>query len=536
MGSTDADAGMGVGVDALGNVYTCGTFNGTVDFDPGVNTVNMSAGSYTSIFIQKSDADGNFIWAKRIICSTDMQVGEIQVDPAGNSYITGCFNSATNFDIGNSSYFISSVGEKDAFVAKYNTDGDLVWAKAIGGINDDIGRSVFVDNAGNTYSTGTFSGTIDADPGTGTYNLTNQGLGSGYVQKLDANGDFVWAIMNTRVGAGIQCFSIEADAQGNVYVGGAFSGTMNFNLAGSGFNLTAVGSYDIFVQKLDSDGNFVWAKRAGAENLDYCRSIALGEANDVYLTGFFNNTVDFDPGIGIANLASAGGNDSYVLKLDTAGNFKWAKKTGSTGSEMGERICYQSGTIYSVGSFYNTVDFNPNAGTVSYTATGTYPDAYIQQLDTSGNYVWSATFGDVQRDEAYGVHADGLENIYITGRYNGTVDFDPGPNTVNLTATTGTVGDVFVQKLTSIVISAEENKVHEFMLYPNPASTSIGIQSMVNNQWSLVSIYNTQGQLVLTTSNINNQTLNIENLIPGLYYLHLQSAEGVGVKKFEVIK
>ncbi len=74
------------------------------------------------------------------------------------------------------------------------------------------------------------------------------------------------------------------------------------------------------------------------------------------------------------------------------------------------------------------------------------------------------------------------------------------------------------------------------MLYPNPASTSIGIQSMVNNQWSLVSIYNTQGQLVLTTSNINNQTLNIENLIPGLYYLHLQSAEGVGVKKFEVIK
>ncbi len=538
MGSTDVDGGIGVGVDALGNVYTCGTFNGTVDFDPGVNTVNLSAGSYTSVFIQKTDADGNFLWAKRIVCATDMLVGALHVDSAGNTYITGSFNSTTNFNSGGTNFFISTAGEKDAFIAKYNTDGTLAWAKAVGGVNDDLGRSIFVDNAGNTYATGTFTGTIDADPGNGTLNFTNVGLLSVYILKLDANGDLVWAVMNSKANAAMQPFSIEADNAGNVYVAGAFLGTMDFDPSGTSYDLTSTSNtYDICIQKLDQAGNFLWAKQAGSTGLDYCHSIALGEFNDIYLTGFFNNTVDFDPGNGISNLTSAGGNDIFILKLDIAGNYKWAKRMGSTGGDFGRAVCYQSGEIYSVGSFYNTVDFNPNAGTDNFTASNNYSDYYIQILDTTGNYVWTATFGSTANDEAFGVYGDHWENKYITGRFNGTFDFDPGPNTSNLVASTGTSGDIFVQKLTDIVTSVDTDFNDTFNLYPNPASNFISIQSAVDSKHLTITIYNAQGQLV-TLSKVEGQkkTIDISSLSSGIYYLHLQSNDGVGVKKFEVLR
>lgn len=334
---------------------------------------------------------------------------------------------------------------QDIFLAKYTTEGTLAWVKTFGGNNDDVGKAVCLDNSGNVYTCGTFTGTVDFDPGNGTTELINEGLLSGFVQKLDTSGNFQWAIMNTRVGAAMQANSIAVDSDENVFLGGEFSGIMNFNHAGGGYNLTSLGAYDVCIQKLSPSGNFVWAKAfGGSTDSDICNSIARGAFNDIYLTGYFRGTVDFNPGAGIANKTSAGLNDIFVLKLDTTGNFKWIKTMGGTLADIGQDIDVDYyGRVVSCGSFQNTIDLDPNAGSNSVTSAGN-SDAYIQQLDTTGNFLQAITFGAANADQAYGIALDG-NNIYSTGRFNLTVDFDPLQTTYNLVAEGTTTGDIFVE-------------------------------------------------------------------------------------------
>ena len=124
--------------------------------------------------------------------------------------------------------------------------------------------------------------------------------------------------------------------------------------------MTSVGLDDIFISKLDSAGNFVWAKNFGGTAGDYGTSIATDVAGNVYTTGNFYNTVDFDPGSGINNLTSAGQNDVFILKLNTQGGFEWAKNVGGGSVDEGTSIAVDAiGSVYTIGSFTNTADMDP---------------------------------------------------------------------------------------------------------------------------------------------------------------------------------
>ena len=242
--------------------------------------------------------------------------------------------------------------------------------------------------------------------------------------------------------------SIVLDASGNVYTTGNFVDTTDFDPGPGRFNLiSADGASDIFVSKLDASGNFVWAKNMGGPvsggGSGY--SIALDALGNIYTTGFFEGNTDFDPGAGVFNLTSVSiFADVFVSKLDASGNFIWAKNMGASGEDFGNSIAVDASGVYITGDFQGIVDFDPGTGTNNLTSAGGR-DIFISKLDPSGNFLWAENTGSTSDDEGQSIAVDVSGNVYATGYFRGTADFDPGPAVFNLTSAGNT--DVFIVKL-----------------------------------------------------------------------------------------
>jgi len=258
-------------------------------------------------------------------------------------------------------------------------DGDLVWARQVGSTGSDLGAGVAVDGSGNVYTAGYFNGTVDFDPGAGTLDLTSAGFDDGFVSKLDAHGGLVWArqLGGTSSDRGE---GVAVDGSGNVYVTGQFYGIVDFDPGAGTSNLTSAGSDDGFVWKLDGVGVLVWARQLGGGGSDWGYGVAVGGSGNVYVTGRFYETVDFDPGAGTSNLISAGSADGFVWKLDAAGLLVWARQLGGTGDDRGFGVVVDGwGIVYATGYFSGTADFDTGAGTFELTAGAT--DGFVSKLE-----------------------------------------------------------------------------------------------------------------------------------------------------------
>ena len=318
-----------------------------------------------------------------------------------------------------------------------------------GGTSWDYLDSVAADSSGNVVATGSFEGTADFDPGSGTTNLTSGGSRDIYVTKLDSSGELAWARQMGGVSSA-SGHSVALDSSGNVYVAGRFRGTADFDPGSGTQNLTSNGGEDGFVVKLDSNGDFVWAKSFGGAQTDVARGVAVDSAGNVYVNGYFRSTADFDPGAGTQNKTAAGSDDIYLLKLNADGDFVSVAQFGSTGYDQPSSIAVDSSdNVLLFGNTRGTIDLDPGAGTANFSPSN--GDFFIVKLDSNGVYTWSAGFTGASygyaSESGEALATDSSGNVYATGYYNGTVDFDPGAGTANMTATGNP--DVFVLKLNS---------------------------------------------------------------------------------------
>ena len=383
IGGGDTDEGLAIALDASGNVYATGVFRVTADFDPSAGVFNLTSAGDADIFILKLDASGNFLWAKQMGGVVNDFGFSIALDASNNVYATGSFGDTADFDPGIGTFDLISAGNTDNFVSKLDSNGNFLWAKQLGGTDDDDSYAIAVDAIGNVYTIGTFYATADFDPGVGTYNLTAVGQYDIFISKLDASGNFAWA---KRIGGAVidEGYAIAVDASGNVYSTGSFGGTVDFDPGAGTLNLTAIGDLDIFISKLDATGNFLWARQFGGMNLPdggQGRSIALDAFSNVYTTGFFTGTVDFDPGAATFNLTSAGAYDIYISRLDASGNFVWAINMGGTDYEVGRGLALDTtGKVYSTGAFGGTADFDPGVGIFNLTTGFGNGDIYISKI------------------------------------------------------------------------------------------------------------------------------------------------------------
>jgi len=370
IGGKGNDFGGGIALDAASNVYITGGFDDTVDFDPGMGVTKLTAVGKKDIFIQKLDANGNFLWAKSFGGRDYDRGTSIAVDADGNVYTTGYFIDTVDFDPGPDSMKISAVGLWDSFIQKLDANGNLLWAKSIGGNNESYSFLLAIDAKGNVYTSGNFTDSIKFDPGTGVKNLSAKGDEDVFILKYNDKGNLLWA---KSFGGKSNDYSqsIAFDDKGNVYTIGSFSEAVDFNLGNDTVRISAVGASDIYIQKMDADGNFIWAKSFGGMTSDGGSSIAIDNKGNIFTTGSFRESVDFDPGIGVANLSAIGESDIFIQKLDENGNFIWAKSFGGNLSDGGSSIVIDTvGDVFTTGSLRGTVDFDPGTDVKNLTSVG----------------------------------------------------------------------------------------------------------------------------------------------------------------------
>jgi hypothetical protein len=323
----------------------------------------------------------------------------------------------------------------------------FAWAHGFGSTEQDIATSVATDKSGNVYISGVFGGTVDFDAGPSVIELTSSSLQDTFVLKFDHDGDILWARNfggQTRLTGDINEFGrgIAVDSTGNVYTTGSYEGTaVDFDPGPGTFflpatSITPQGDRDIFVSKLDSAGNFVWAKRIGGGSSDVALGVALDASNNVLTTGYFRDSADFDPGPGAYTINSFSSGPIFVSKLDADGNFVWAQAFATGGQGLGIAVDAAS-NIYTTGYFEGTGDFDPGPGSRILTpagyATNVYDrDIFVSKLDVGGNLVWAHALGGDLNEHGGDVAIDAFGNVLMTGFFTGTADFDPGSGVYTL--------------------------------------------------------------------------------------------------------
>lgn len=539
LGGSAIDKAYSVVTDKSGNIYVTGSFEGTADFDPGPGVFNLTAtGSSTSsnIFIIKLDPQGNFQWAGRIGGVNGCEAHAIDTDQSGNIYITGYFVGITDFNPGPSINNLIPTGGYNVFVCKLNPDGELQWANQFEGLGLKKANSIHVDGSGNVYTTGYFQGTVDFDPGPGTFNLSASGHQDVFVCKQDSSGNFQWAVNwgGDIIGIVNSGNSVAVDSLGNVYTTGAFTKTVDFDPGPDTFNLTVASANGAhaFIRKLDNSGNFIWAKDLGIGGSAAGYSMAIDGSGNVYTTGSFGDTVDFDPGPDTFKLAQHFFRYSFLVKLKPNGDFAWAKRTGGLSHAVGECIVLDdSVNIYMTGGFRGTTDFDPGSDSTNLTAVG--QDIFISKLDSFGNFQWvKYGTGSGYNNQAYSIAIDSAGNVISTGIFRDTVDLNLGPGSLSYIAEGEE--DIFVLKLGDQPVGTTDPIIqNDIELFPNPSSGKVYMH--LGKFYPTVDLYirNMMGQLVSFQSFNNASRINtIINGPAGLYFIELRTDEGssTGIK------
>jgi hypothetical protein len=383
----------------------------------------------------------------------DIRGEGIAVDAAGFIYTTGMFWETADFDpstAGTSTLAAVPATIFDAYVAKYNKDGGLVWAKSFVGY-DIRGFNVAVDGAGNVYATGWFADTITVGSGVGSITLTTAGGNDAYIVKLDSDGEPVWARRFGGTGSDTG-LSIAADASGNVYASGLFVGAATFGSATSSVSaLTAGGRASPFLLKIDETGNLVWARQftdatgsAGGSLL----SIAVDASGNVYGVGNFLGRDD-------PSDAFASTDDVMILKYDAAGDLQWWRKFVGAGFDTATGVAVDgTGNIYLAGTFAQGLTSFSGLNDADSTVVSLVgnEDVFIAKLGATGALLWAKAFASAGQFRTPSMTIDTTGNIYLAGEFTGTADFNVGGTGGQLTTAAvgaGFARDAFMAKLST---------------------------------------------------------------------------------------
>ncbi|KPK75312.1 MAG: hypothetical protein AMJ79_11610 [Phycisphaerae bacterium SM23_30] len=466
MGGNEGDYGSGITVDAAGNVFVCGYFYDTVDFDPSDQTDNHTSNGEGDIFLTKLNPDGSYAWTRTFGGVESESASDLATDSSGNIYLTGNFRDEVDFDPGTGTDTHSSNGDMDTFVTKINSDGSYAWTATFGGIGlYDRGFSIGVDSMANVYVTGDFQDEVDFDPTAGIDLHTSNGNRDCFVTKLKADGEYEWTATfggdNAEAGQ-----SLAVDFAGNIFLTGYFySDTMDFDPSIGTDDHSSNGGADIFLTRLYADGSYGWTQTYGGSEPDIGGNITLDSAGNLIVTGHFSDKVDFDPSDEIDYFTSNGNYDVFITKLETAEKYyfayDWSQTAGASGLDRGRDVAVDSGgNVYVTGSFKETVDFDPTDDEDYHTSNGE-SDIFVSRFHADGSYGWTKTFGSNKSDYGYSLIVDspaqGIQGggtspgqgkkigIIITGSFRNEVDFNPNNGTDNHTS--NGADDIFVTKL-----------------------------------------------------------------------------------------
>jgi hypothetical protein len=454
--TTESSTANSVVTDATGNVYVAGSFaSQSITF--GSITLNNAGTSGQDFFIVKYSPSGSVAWAKSFGDQQDDLAYGIAADQQSNIYVTGVYDSPF-LTIGNTTF--SNAGGQDMFVLKLDKNGNVIWARNIGGSGNDISNAICIDPHGNPIITGEFNSPVLPFFSGNLVDTSNQT--QPFVAKFDSSGLARWARTATGTGGSNGNFgsAVSTDSSSNILVGGGFAfSSITFGTQ----TLLNSGVTNIFVTKYDSSGNVSWAVSAGGTNEDAATGIGADPGGNVYICGSFNSA---KIAFGTTILPNQGFSDVFVAKYSATGDPVWAYGTGGDAIEEARNLSVDpNGFVYVCGSFgSSSISF----GSSQLINNGNL-NIFLAELSPWGSPLWAKASGGSASDYALSAWADASGNAYIAGYFNSSsLSF----GTTSLVATG--ISNMLVAKITGITGIQTAGTLEETIrVYPNPSSDRI---------------------------------------------------------------
>jgi hypothetical protein len=495
IGGASIDQSNTVAIDGSGNSFVAGRFYGELTLG---DSVYSSAG-VSDGFLAKLDSQGEVLWSVAFGGVGADECHAVATDNEGNSYVAGYLGS-TGVNIQNET--ISSLGGYDVLVMKFSPDGVLLWARTYGSATNDQAKAITIDNNGIVTVVGYFQASMVVGAST---LVSSFGLDA-FVLKLNANGDPLWAAQAGGPGQ-TEARAVAVDPSGNTYISGFFYGN---EVSAGDLTATGAGVTDIFLVKYDAAGTVLDLKTYGSVGSEGSTSLAANLDGDIFLAGYFENTVQ----IGSQTLISNGNLDMFVVKFDGSLNAIWSQSIGSTGGDLALDLSIHSdGGCFFTGLFYATV----MAGDFELQGGGTL----VARLNSIGQFNWAIRFANAGIDlGGRGIASNAEGAVTVSGNFN--QPFEIGGIEVLSSGST----DAYVVRIDNVFVTdiGERERVINPIVFPNPGVNYLQVQGISTPVQ--VQILNTSGQVVVQQFlNTNSDFIDVSALPAGTYIL---SAEGNG--------
>lgn len=447
-------------------------------------------------------------------------LSKVETSENGDFIIAGTFRDELNFTPKHAASTLKSTGGNDGLVCKYDSSGDLIWAKPVGGINQDWVYDIAESNDKSLYTAGSYQGTVDFDNGPGSM-IRTATSDDGFLLKMNEFGYSQWVItFNAKQFE--YATHVEVDDNGFVYVSGRFSDTVDFDPGVDTFQIISKSYNSQFICKYSPSGSLVWAKSIESDGKLTLVDMAVDKKSNIYFTGNFSDTIDFDPGPGSKTLTTYGWEERFLLKLNDKGEFVWAKPSAGIYHYLDADVLdvTDNGNIYTTGSFMGLMaDFDPGPGKVESQSVG-LQDVFIQCLDKDGNYIWHRTFGSKKPDYGRGIDVDSKGNVFLTGDFQEEMNLAELPDTMYIRAKLGI--DIF-----NLCLDQNGNIKWAYVLSGNKVNDSRCIE--IQEDKNIIS-----AGTFYEINDIDPGPLNIKissNYEPDIYFHSVSISNTVGLKQ-----
>jgi len=521
---------ISIATDFQGNIVTVGTFEGQIDADPGLGSIPLSSNGVDMI-LKKLDPQGNLIWVKRFEGSVRPFSVSVTTDLLGNIILCGRMGSVLDTDPGTGTEVFNSISNWDGFVIKLDSDGNFIWSQhfATSTNNEVVCQNLVTGSNNEIYLVGDFEGTVEFGTSGTTLSANSQ---SNFVMRINANGSIEW-INRYGLNTNNFCRAVTLRSNGNVLVGMNITGSATLT---SGTVVTALNNRDAFAVELDTDGNYVHHLQFQGDNDVTLQSVNEDYQGNLYLTGDFTGTVDFNPGTGVNEIQVEGVTDGFALKMIND-SLAWVKTFPAFNSSYQltrplTSVVDGYNNLYIGGGFSGTVDFDPGPDSIIYNAP-TEVDGFILQLSPDGHYLWSTRMWAGAISSYYSLALNDNNDLFTTGVFRLQMDLDPGSVSQIVTSSQDRF---FIQKLNPpAVLSVSEISESSVSVYPNPSDGFINVAFDSLQESVRYEIYQLNGEIVDSGELRNAQEAYLE--LPertGIYLLKLYFDDNL--KHFKIVR
>lgn len=528
-----------ISVDGAGNVYITGLHESMTDFDPGSATsIAVNQGNY----IAKYNSLGELIWVDTII---GINIHAHANDAANNIYIVGEISGTADFDpsAGVASY-TNATGGPDIFIAKYKASGDYLWTRVLGNAHNNYAKDVVVKN-NKVYVTGAFGGTVDFNAGPGIDTITSHGNLDIFFASYDLNGNLMMAkcIGSQFIdwGVGISVAPNSCD----IIITGYVMGNLDLDPGpGTTVGICYTGVSNGFFSRYDSTGQFKDGYVYYSSSATPGETVAIDQSENFYISGFFQGPVDFDADTS-SYLLFPVGSSAFVAKYSQSGNLLWVNELSAPFMQcsINASAVDTSGNLYLTGQFDTNIDFDPGPGTHTVNTEGVL-DGFFACYTPSGSLVWAENLGSNSYDLMTDIAVDKHKNIYVTGYFSNTCDFDPFAGTAMITPLSppGNFNIYFGKYHECDTTTSEcnpETGIEEkenntgFIISPNPSNGNFTLYAQTFLQNATLYIYDMKGSVVHTAPLASGNSANL-NLGKGMYVVEIISGNLVMREKLVI--